>query len=218
MKSEVLFRAIGQISDEKIMEADMEITKSGASKPVLHRTDIFKSKPARRMMLRWGSVAACLIVALVITIPLMQRDTVETGSQGTPGTTTGEIAELYDNLNIYFLTSENVVAFESVFIRYNPEDIFSKWAELNSVEGVALINYSLNSNGFETVHGDPGDPGTTVSYTVGDYFTIDMTLSSEFAHYAEGENGQILVESLEKTFIGYHSTIDIDEFNLTIGD
>ena len=189
------------------------------AKPVLHRAEIFKRRPARTAMLRWGAAAACLIIALVITIPMLQRGgdqpIIETP---TPDIAigTGEVAERYDNLNIYYLDGENTIAFESVYTRYAPEDIFAKWAELNNVEGVTLVKYFLNSNGVETTYGDPNDPESIVSYTVGDHFTAEITLSSEFARYSEGENGRFLEESLEKTFRGYHDTIDIAEFTLII--
>ena len=227
MKSEILFRTIGQISDETIMEADVETDAEAAEhnpvKPILRGADIFKQKPARPALLRWGAVAACLVVAIVITIPMMQRDTGadpgnETAPEITLGTTRGELAELYDNLNIYYVTDDNELAFESVYTRYAPEDIFQKWAELNNVEGVTLIKAFLDSNGFETIHGDPEDPETMVSYTVGDRFTLEITLSSEYKTYADGENGGLLAESLERTFREYNESIELAEFNLIISE
>ena len=218
MKSETLFRTIGQISDEMIMEANAEAMASKPVKPVLHRADIFKRRPARNAMLRWGSVAACLVVALAITIPMLQRGgehpVVETPDIGILNVHEG--AELYDNLNIYYVTRDGTIAYESVYTRYAPEDIFTKWAELNNVTGVSLVKCSLTSNGVETIHGDPSEPDTMVSYTGGDYFTIEITLSSGFASYAEGENGRFLLESLEKTFLEYNDSIDIAEFHLFI--
>ena len=217
MKSETMFHVLGQISDEIIMEANIEAMETKPAKPVSHKGDIFKRRPARSAFLRWGSVAACLIVALAITIPMLQRNG-EIPVVETPRSTVGEVAELYDNLNIYYVTGENTIALESIYTRYDPEDIFAKWAELNKVEGVTLVKYFLNSNGVETIHGDPDEPGTVVSYTVGDHFTIEITLSSEYAPYAESENAALLAESLEKTFIGYHAHIEIAEFSLIIDE
>ena len=208
MNSEKMFHAIGQISDDKIMEADVEITVS---------------KPARHIWLRWGAVAACVAVALAITIPMMQRDTGvdpshETSPDITVGRAHGELAELYDNLNIYYVTGDNEIAYESVYTRYAPEDIFQKWAQLNNVEGVTFIKAFLDSNGFETIHGDPDDPETMVSYTIGDRFTLEITLSSEYKSYAEGENGGLLAESLERTFREYNNSIELAEFNVIISE
>ena len=221
MKSETMFRTIGQISDDAIMEANTEAAVPMTAKPVLHRAEIFKRKPSRTAMLRWGAAAACLVVALVITIPMLQRSgELPITETPTPDIAIGtsEWADLYGDLKIYYLDGENTIAFESFYTRYAPEDIFAKWAELNNVEGVTLVKYFLNSNGAETTHGDPNDPETIVSYTIGDYFTIDITLSSEYTRYAEGENGLHLAESMEKTFIGYHATVDIAEFNLIIAE
>ena len=211
MKSEKMFHAVGQISDDKIMEADVEITVSK------------NTRPARFMLLRYGAVAACLVLALVLTIPMMQRDgqvgpSGETGPETTIGTAHGNMAEKYDNLNIWYLTGENELTYESVYIRYAPADVFRKWAELNNVEGVTFIKAFLDSNGFETIHGDPNDPGTMVSYTGGDRFTLEITLSSEYKHYADGENGGLLAESLEKTFREYNDSIELAEFILIISE
>ena len=89
---------------------------------------------------------------------------------------------------------------------------------MNRIEGVELIECLLSSNGFETIHGDPNAPETVVSYTIGDYFTLNITLSSGFAHYADGENGPLIVESLKTTFIEYNESIEIDEFNIIISE
>ena len=204
MNSDKIFHAIGQISDDKIMEADTAAA----------------SKSSRNTMLKWGSLAACLAlaIALTIAIPLTQRNTSVDPAIQDPGpdTAIGEVAELYDDLNIYFVTGENTLTYESVFIRYTPEDVFQKWAKLNNIRGVTLINYLLDSNGFETTHGDPGNPDAMVPYTVGDRFTIEITLSSEYQNYADGEDGVVLAESLEMTFREYHKHIDIAEFSLII--
>ena len=205
MKNEKMFRAIGEISDEKITEAD---------------TNRVETKFTIRAWHKWGLVAACLAIALTIVIPLFPWERPENN----PGGETiiehagGETAIMHDNLNIYYIDVDNTLVYESVFIRHTAEDIFSKWAQLNSVAGVELIEYLLGSNGFETIHGDPNDPDTVVSYTVGDYYTVNITLSSGFAVYAAGENGELIVESLKTTFIEYHKHIEIEEFNIIINE
>lgn len=129
-----------------------------------------------------------------------------------------EIALVEDNLDIYYVTEENTLAFSSVFARHTAEGIFAKWSDLNNVTGVDLIEYLFDSNGVETIHDDPVDSTTMISYEVGDYFTIEITLSSEFASYADGENGQLLVDSLRETFLAYHDPVHISEFNLSINE
>ena len=208
MKSEKIFYAIGQISDDKIMEADVEAAAA---------------KPVKLTILRWGAVAACVAVALMVTIPMLQRDTgVESSGETEPGIITGtahgDMAYKFDDLNIYYVTGDGELAFESVYIRYVPEDVFIKWAELNNVVGVTFIKAFLDSNGFETIHGDPDDPETVVQYTIGDRFTLEITLSPEYKAYAEGENGELLAESLERTFRGYNDSIELDEFSIIISE
>jgi hypothetical protein len=208
MTGEKLFYAIGQISDEKIMEADSNA--------------LMQAKPLKAKLIRWMPAAACLAVALAlaVAIPLMQRD------RGTPAIGTevyapeiAEIAVVYDYLDIYYVTDENTIVSESVYTKYDAEDIFSKWAELNKVEGVTLVHYFFSDNGAETVIEYPDDPSNSiVQYTVGDRYTLDITLSPEFASYADGENGQLLIESLKTTFTNYHAPIEIAEFNLIISE
>ena len=208
MTGEKLFRAIGRISDEKIMEADSSALK--------------RAKPSKAKWIRWMPAAACLAVALALAvmIPVMQRD------RGAPAVGTGpygpeiaDIAVVYGYLDICYVTDENTIVAESVYTKYDAEDIFSKWAELNKVEGVALIRYFFSDNGTETIRENPGDPDNTiVEYTYGDYYTLDMTLSPEFAPYADGESGQLLMESLKATFANYHAPIQIDEFSVVIGE
>jgi len=99
-------------------------------------------------------------------------------------------------------------------VRHTTEDIFAKWAELNNVTGVTAVKAFIEDNGREII--DPEFPGV-VGYEMGDYFIFTLTLSYEFAAYADGENGGLLKEALEKTFTGY-GNIDYDEFHLVISE
>jgi flagellar biosynthesis/type III secretory pathway M-ring protein FliF/YscJ len=47
------------------------------------------------------------------------------------------------------------------------------------------------------------------------YLKLTLTVSSEFSEYAEGENGDMLIELLRRTFSDYS---DFDEFNLAIDE
>ena len=124
--------------------------------------------------------------------------------------------QLSDALHVIYVELSKL---EEILKKSVSEDIFSKWAELNKVEGVALIRYFFSDNGTETIREFPGDPNNSiVEYTVGDHYTLDITLSPEFSFYADGENGQLLIESLKTTFTNYHAPIQIDEFNLIISE
>jgi hypothetical protein len=193
MNSEKLFRAAGQISDEKIAEADVFVTK--AIKPI------------------WAPIgAACLIViAAVYALPKLWT---------TPGPldnvfyhNSNENTILEDYIKFYFVSADGMIKSESVFIRHTAEDIFAKWAELNNVTGVTLVKAFLESNGKEL--GSHPDFPDVAGYQVGDYFILTITLSSEFAEFTDGANGQLLVETLKKTFTEYHH-FDVNEFRLII--
>jgi hypothetical protein len=197
MKGETIFRAVGQISDDKVAEADAAVVK--AVKPV---------------WVRWAplAAAACLVIALAAVLPVLLKPAAgpyygdEVNEMG---------AYVYDDMNIYYLTGEGTIAYESVFIRFAPAVIFPKWAELNKVTDVTLVKVFIDSNGG--VYVDERFPDM-VSYKVGDYFIFNITVSPEFAAYAEGENGALLKEALERTFRGQRDSIDYDEFHIIIAE
>jgi len=56
-------------------------------------------------------------------------------------------------------------------------------------------------------------PLATVTVIPADHAVLYITLPSEFETYFEGENGQLAVESLKNTFLGFW---DYDEVHLSI--
>jgi len=202
MNNEKIFRAIGQINDDKILEADVCINKI--------------EKSVRPAIQKWVPIAAAaclLITTAVYTLPGFMKtpeaDTRSTDhneiitSEEIPGrgVSDGEVAILEDYLDIYYITIDGAILSESIMLRFTAEDIFAKWAEMNSLTGVTLIKAFYSSNGTETVHGE-GDTAV-VQYEVGDHFTLTLTVSHKFQNYIEGENGALLLESLEMTFGSY---------------
>jgi hypothetical protein len=203
MKSEKLFRAVGQISDEKIAEAD-----------------VFVTKPVKPIWVRWTPVAAaaCLMIAVAIyALPKLWNDDINNPY-------IGEINEMgadkYDDLVFYFVTEENVLATKTIHTRFHASDTFEKWAELNNVTGVICVKIFLDSNGYEFFDEERGMAG----YKVGDHLVLNITLSSEFAAYVSSERGQLLIESLELTYHNWFRPVPVVddfqtfEFNLIIDE
>ena len=165
-------------------------------------------------------VAACAIIALAIAIPTIFQ-TRSPGGQMPPveqmPASTAELAIESKDLDIFYVTEQGGIASKSVYLRCTADDVFAKWVELNGIGGVSILKCFYDDNGTEIVHeeyGDPSDPITPVEYIYGDHTTLHLTLSQEFAAYADGENGSLLVESLENTFFHY---ISFDEFDLIVG-
>ena len=78
MKSEKMFRAIGQISDDKIVEAD---------------TYTAEKKITKTIWFRLGALAACLILVVAVVIPMMQKGIRENADGGSRIPTGGGSAE-----------------------------------------------------------------------------------------------------------------------------
>lgn len=119
----------------------------------------------------------------------------------------GELAIETSNLNIYYLSENGTIESKSVELNCIPKDIFNEWATLNNISDVTLVDCVYDNGGTETVQGE------VVEHTNGNYYTLTVTLSSEFSMYAESENGKLLIEALRQTFYEY---IHFDEFNLNV--
>jgi len=158
----------------------------------------------------FASIAACALIMLTIAIPSFLRNNLPNDINGNDL----HFAYVYDYLDIFFVTEQDVITSESVFLRFAPVDIFSTWAGMNSVSGVSLIDSLFDRDFTEIYHSDPSDPNTAVSVELGDYTVLNLTVSEEFAAFVGGGRGQLLVEALKKTFYHY---IGFDDFHLTIG-
>lgn len=147
----------------------------------------------------WSAMAACLAVAFIAGAVFFPAP--QTG----PASYENDIAIVTGSLKIYYVSENGAIEHESVEVRYAPEDIFNEWAALNHILDVTFVKCVYDNGGSERRRGD------VVEYTMGDHFTLDLTVSEEFSTYAESERGELLVESLRRTFCDY---ITVDEFHL----
>lgn len=163
-----------------------------------------KLKKKKNGWLKWGAMAACLcLVICAFAIPRL----FDNSSEPTLPNQGGELAIETSNLNIYYLSENGTIESKSVELNCIPKDIFNEWAALNNISDVTLVDCVYDNGGTETVQGG------VVEHTNGNYYTLTITLSSEFSMYAESENGDLLIEALRQTFYDY---IYFDEFNLNI--
>ncbi len=149
----------------------------------------------------WGTMAACL--AIVITAGSIILRVIPTRAD-LPGNET-MIETGY--INIFYLSENGVVESKSVELHCAPEAIFNEWAALNNISDVTFVNCTYDDGGSEKQQGD------MTEYTAGNYYTLELTVSTEFSSYAESEQGDLLIQSLRQTFCDY---ISIDDFNLII--
>ena len=150
----------------------------------------------------WAAAAACVLVvaAAALAIP-----------RGGPGEeeSRNETVLATEILSIYYLAEDGSIESREMELRCVPEEIFNEWAALNNVEDVKFVSCEYDDNGSESSHDG------VVEYRVGDYYTLTLTVSGEFSAYAGGERGELLVQTLERTFCGY---VRVDSFELVIGD
>ena len=206
MKGKDLMNGLNFIEDQFVQEAEFkELKKSNVIDGVVKGA---KSPMKKKLNWKaWGAIAACLAIVAVIGTANLMKPYLE--NETPPNSSNGEVMIETANLNIYYLSENGTIESKSIEVSCTPENIFNEWATLNGVSGVALVNSAYDDGGNEKLQGD------TVEYTPGNYFTLNLTVSSEFSVYAESENGDLLIKSLRQTFSGY---IHFDEFNLIVND
>lgn len=159
----------------------------------------------------WGAIAACFaMVAVIGTInlikPYQESETPQISQD--QATTVPD-----DNLNIYYVSEDGTIEGKSIEGDSTAENIFNEWAALNGVSGVTLVGSVYEEGGSEDLRESAINEEDAVETE--NYLKLTLTVSSEFSEYAEGENGDMLIESLRKTFSDYS---DFDEFNLAIDE
>ena len=116
-----------------------------------------------------------------------------------------DIAYVY--VDFFFATEDLAIEYETTLVRGTPGDVFAKWADLNSVQGVGLIDFLIECSSITI------DDDMTARRVLGNHFVLNLILSQEFDAYKRGDNGKLLLEALESTFFSY---IPFDELNLIL--
>lgn len=83
-----------------------------------------------------------------------------------------------------------------------PWGIYWTWMVLNGVEeeGVKLVNYSL-----ESLEGEEKESQTVLTFDGVNHKQLTLVLSASYADQIPGRKGELLMESLKRTFKNYAS-------------
>lgn len=189
MKSERLLKELGNVNEEY---TDLSQTESVPLK-----------KHNRIKYITAGTAAALVVAVGGITLGTMLTGQnvpiADTSSNAieTAGETTTEIAVEQRDITIYY-SEDGEMKSITKNMKCIPKIIFGEWKQLNKSAGKAeFVNCYVDNNGTEIVN------ESTVTYIVGDKYSIELTLSKDSAEIFEGEEGKRLLSSLEKTFLEY---------------
>lgn len=195
MRKEKLFNIIGEVDEQKVAAASIAMTAKKKSHPI---------------WFKWGVMAACLcLVVAGAVLPIMNN-----GPTNTPPV--GEIMIISaKNLDIHYVSENGTIESKNIKVVCTAVDIFKEWAKLNGIDNVTLVDCVFDNGAVVNVKGDKDNPETAVEHVGTSHYTLTLTLSAEFKTYAEGDNGNLLIESLKETF---YNNGPFDEFNLIIDD
>ena len=189
MKSERLLKELGNVNEEY---TDLSQTESVPLK-----------KHNRIKYITAGTAAALVVAVGGITLGTMLTGQnvpiADTSSNAieTAGETTTEIAVEQRDITIYY-SEDGEMKSITKNMKCIPKIIFGEWKQLNkSAKKAEFVNCYVDNNGTEIVN------ESTVTYIVGDKYSIELTLSKDSAEIFEGEEGKKLLSSLEKTFLEY---------------
>ena len=189
MKSERLLKELGNVNEEY---TDLSQTESVPLK-----------KHNRIKYITAGTAAALVVAVGGITLGTMLTGQnvpiADTSSNAieTAGETTTEIAVEQCDITIYY-SEDGEMKSITKNMKCIPKIIFGEWKQLNkSAKKAEFVNCYVDNNGTEIVN------ESTVTYIVGDKYSIELTLSKDSAEIFEGEEGKRLLSSLEKTFLEY---------------
>lgn len=237
MKEELIFDGITNIREDIIERAEGYVFQSEAKNTEFGNSG---GKKVRKIIPVWVSVmvgAACLL--LVVVSPFLYIATRKCGSSGPPeaadpgqsqhgsvkpgnaqsgqvkpGDKTSEgVSEggmvATDNVWIYYVEAGEICR-EQQLVKLQPADIFELWKEKNGIgDEVQLLDCELRSNATTEQMGD------VVKHTLGDYFSLYLTVSKDLEAYYEQKDEVLLLESLEQTMTGY-SGLTYQEYHLIL--
>lgn len=168
----------------------------------------FAENPPVRKKYMWlkytVSFAACFALILGIGFSLKNRgkymieySTIDTSEQA--------VALEHKNINVYYISNNELLSV-SEYLTCSPEEVFKAWKKANNIGNeVELIKVEIKSNGTES------RDSFTASYTVGDRFVMEVTVTENLKNYYSEVPEDELLESLHLSLIGYHN-IDFDEY------
>ena len=185
MRAEQFFIILANVDADLLLRAD----KKQKSSPAV----IFK---------RIGMIAACFAVIISIMLPIaFMPKTYDLDYElylSKDGENGGAKLE-NKNVWIYFVKGSKLER-EYVKLPFSSKNVFTAWKHLNSIgEEVKLLSATF-SDGQEQAKQRTND--ITRSYELKEGVVLTVTVSAELSEYIK-EIGELLLESLEKTMLGY---------------
>ena len=189
MKSERLLKELGNVNEEY---TDLSQTESVPLKKHNHIKYITAGAAAALVVAVGGITLGTMLTGQNVPIADTSSNAIETA-----GETTTEIAVEQRDITIYY-SEDGEMKSITKNMKCIPKIIFGEWKQLNKSAGKAeFVNCYVDNNGTEIVN------ESTVTYIVGDKYSIELTLSKDSAEIFKGEEGKKLLSSLEKTFLEY---------------
>ncbi|MDE7363507.1 MAG: hypothetical protein K2N27_01265 [Ruminococcus sp.] len=187
MKKELFYELIGGIDEETVRTAE--------------------NPPVRKkhMWLKYTvSLVACTALIIGIGFSLKNRGE-HLIEYSTIDTSEENIALEHDNINIYYVNNNELISV-SEYLPCSPDEVFRAWKKANNIGNeVELIKVEIKSNGTES------SDSFTASYTVGDRFIMEVTVTENLKNYYSAVPEDELLESLRLSLTGYNN-ISFDEY------
>lgn len=184
MKKERLFELLGEADEQAVTAAMTPPKKSGTS--------------AKRL----AFAAAACIVLIAGAVFLRQQfngiivENLPAGSEE-QYSSQADTAVAQGDTEIYYVQNGEVVS-ATEYLSWEPQEVFAAWKRRNSIaDDVRLISVSITDNGTDT------ESGGVAAHTAGDRTVMTVTVSRELREYFDGEGGDLLEQSLQKTMTGY---------------
>ena len=205
MKSERLLKELGNVNEEY---TDLSQTESVPLKKHNRIKYITAGTAAALLFAVGGITLGTMLIGQNVPIAETSSNALATANEST----TEMIAEIdveQRDVTIYYSEGGEMKSITKN-MKCIPEIIFNEWKELNKSAGEAkFVNCYIDNNGTEIVN------ESTVTYIVGDKYSMELTLSKDSAEIFEGEEGKALFSSLEKTFVEYFGDGRLDcEFSV----
>ena len=189
MKSERLLKELGNVNEEY---TDLSQTESVPLKKHNHIKYITAGAAAALVVAVGGITLGTMLTGQNVPIADTSSNAIETAVESTT-----EIAVEQCDITIYY-SEDGEMKSITKNMKCIPKIIFGEWKQLNkSAKKAEFVNCYVDNNGTEIVN------ESTVTYIVGDKYSIELTLSKDSAEIFEGEEGKKLLSSLEKTFLEY---------------
>ena len=172
---------------------------------------VVSEKRANKRILTWAAAVAVAAAALALVLcwPGLVGTNTGNPSQTAANDSTEAVALERMDVTIY-IAGNGSLSEETVTLDATAEEVFNAWKAKNGIgNDVRLLKSELSDNGKE------GTDGSVAWHTAGGKLTLTLTVTDTLRNYYDRIPEQWLLESLERTMIGY-SHAEIAEYVLVL--